>query len=391
MTTRLGSTLRRMLWRTAWAVAGGLRVRGRPPRGPAVVVANHSSHADSAALLAALPARSRPVFAAAEDYWFDVPWRRALVGSLAAAVPVRRHAAGGYDALRCAVGPRLARGDVVVVYPEGTRATDDGLGEFRSGALRLARDLDVPLVPVALVGTADVLPKHGGFSPRAAEIRFGAAVTSTELEDLDAAEVRQRVLHLRDAPMARRVSPVWQVVSRRACSRAALAIAFAWGVAEALSWPVIAEMSLVLFAVAVPRRILPLACALATGSAVGVALHAWLAARGAMLPMPLTTPNMRTAAAQHLEAGPAGVWQQMFNGIPIKVYAAEAGRSGMDVSAFATSAGIERATRIVGVGAVLTVVANALHPWLRRFYGTYLMLATTGFIAILAVTVERWS
>ena len=156
-----------------------------------------------------------------------------------------------------------------------------------------------------------MLPKHGGFSPRAAEIRFGAAVTSTELEDLDAAEVRQRVLHLRDAPMARRVSPVWQVVSRRACSRAALAIAFAWGVAEALSWPVIAEMSLVLFAVAVPRRILPLA--------------------------------------------------------------------------------IERATRIVGVGAVLTVVANALHPWLRRFYGTYLMLATTGFIAILAVTVERWS
>ena len=114
MTTRLGSTLRRMLWRTAWAVAGGLRVRGRPPGGPAVVVANHSSHADSAALLAALPARSRPVFAAAEDYWFDVPWRRALVGSLAAAVPVRRHAAGGYDALRCAVGPRLARGDVVV-------------------------------------------------------------------------------------------------------------------------------------------------------------------------------------------------------------------------------------------------------------------------------------
>ena len=107
--------------------------------------------------------------------------------------------------------------------------------------------------------------------------------------------------------------------------------------------------------------------------------------------MPLTTRNMRTAAAQHLEAGPAGVWQQMFNGIPIKVYAAEAGRSGMDVSAFATSAGIERATRIVGVGAVLTVVANALHPWLRRFYGTYLMLATAGFIAVLALTVQRWS
>ncbi|HEY9349724.1 MAG TPA: hypothetical protein VIP75_03445 [Acidothermales bacterium] len=82
---------------------------------------------------------------------------------------------------------------------------------------------------------------------------------------------------------------------------------------------------------------------------------------------------------------------QMFNGIPIKVYAAEAGRTRMDVGAFATSAGIERATRIVGVGAVLTVVANALHPWLRRFYGTYLVLATAGFIAVLALTVQRWS
>jgi 1-acyl-sn-glycerol-3-phosphate acyltransferase len=165
-------------------------------------------------------------------------------------------------------------------------------------------------------------------------------------------------------------------------------MAFAWGVAEALSWPVIAEMSLVLFGVAVPRRVLPLAFGLAAGSVVG---HAWLASRGVALPLPLTTARMRDAAAQQLETGPLGVWYQPFNGVPIKVYAAEAGRLGLDIGAFATWAGIERTARIVGVGVVLTLVANALHPWLRRFYGTYVVLATAGFLVLLGLTVDRWS
>jgi 1-acyl-sn-glycerol-3-phosphate acyltransferase len=190
MTTRLGASARRVLWRVTWALAGGLRIHGRPPMGPAVVVANHSSHADSAALLAALPARGRPVFAAGADYWFDVPWRRVLVRSLAAAVPVRRQTGGGYRALLSTAAPRLARGDVVIVYPEGTRAVGGSIGEFRTGALRLTRDLDVPLVPVALVGTANVRPKHGRFSPQGAEIRFGTAVSSRELEHLEAADLR---------------------------------------------------------------------------------------------------------------------------------------------------------------------------------------------------------
>ena len=88
---RVACGLRRRLWRLAVAVTGGMTVTGRwRVSGGCVVVANHSSHADTAVLLAALPATARPVFAAAADYWFDVPVRRFVAGSLAgvACVPM---------------------------------------------------------------------------------------------------------------------------------------------------------------------------------------------------------------------------------------------------------------------------------------------------------------
>src|SRR6185503_7063584 len=156
-TNRVSSALRHWLWRVVCAASGGLTVTGRwPVSGGCIVVANHSSHADTAALLAALPPAARPVFGAAADYWFDVPVRRFIATSLAGILPVRRSSDGGYTALLSAAGPALRAGRAVILYPEGTRSTDGTIAEFRSGALRLARDCGVPIVPVAVIGTADV-------------------------------------------------------------------------------------------------------------------------------------------------------------------------------------------------------------------------------------------
>jgi len=197
---RIPSALRHRLWRAVCGVSGGLTVRGSwSASGGCVVVANHASHADTAALLAALPSAARPVFGAAADYWFDVPVRRFIATSLAGILPVRRSSDGGYDALLAAAGPALKAGRAVIIYPEGTRSTDGTIGEFRSGALRLARDCGVPIVPVAVMGTADVLPKNGRFSPAPMRVHVGAPL---DPHTTSAAQLRAQVMMLRGEAVA---------------------------------------------------------------------------------------------------------------------------------------------------------------------------------------------
>jgi len=206
MNTRFTSVLRHWLWRTVCAMSGGLTVTGRwRVKGGCVVVANHASHADTAVLLAALPAKAQPVFAAAADYWFDVPVRRFVASSLIGILPVRRSANDGYAQLLAAARPALRAGRTVVIYPEGTRSTDGSIGEFRSGALRLARDCGVPIVPVAVLGTADVLPKGASFiSPAAMRVRIGDAVNP---DSASALQLREQVMVLRGDQLP---EPVYQ-------------------------------------------------------------------------------------------------------------------------------------------------------------------------------------
>jgi 1-acyl-sn-glycerol-3-phosphate acyltransferase len=164
---------RKALWRMVLTVTGGLRARGVPrlPDGPCVIVANHNSHADTAALIAALPARRRPAVAAAADYWFGgAPRdpRAALSGTglrpwacqaLCGAFPVRRGGGGTADLEGAA--RLLAAGRDVVIYPEGSRSRHGSIGEFRHGAARLAVLSGVPLVPVGITGTRELLPATG--------------------------------------------------------------------------------------------------------------------------------------------------------------------------------------------------------------------------------------
>jgi 1-acyl-sn-glycerol-3-phosphate acyltransferase len=194
--TAISYALRYWMWRLASAVSGGLTVTGKwRGSGGCIVVANHSSHADTAVLLAALPPKAKPVFGAAADYWFDVRVRRFIATSLAGVLPVRRNAEGSYATLLAAARPALKAGRTIVLYPEGTRSTDGTIGEFRSGALRLARECGVPIVPVAVTGTADVLPKGGRWSPAPMQVRIGEPI---DPNSTSASQLRSAVLTLRD-------------------------------------------------------------------------------------------------------------------------------------------------------------------------------------------------
>jgi 1-acyl-sn-glycerol-3-phosphate acyltransferase len=184
--TRLAAAARRALWRTALTLMGGLRVQGAGglPGGPCVIVANHRSHADTAALLAALPAGRRPAVAAAADYWFRGALRPGVCRALCAAFPVRRTGGGSAD-LACAAR-LLAAGHDVIVFPEGTRSRDGRTGRFHRGAACLAAAAGVPLVPAGISGTGTLLPPDGaGRRPRRGRVivRIGVPVNVAEMAE----------------------------------------------------------------------------------------------------------------------------------------------------------------------------------------------------------------
>jgi 1-acyl-sn-glycerol-3-phosphate acyltransferase len=130
-----------------------------PREGGAVLAANHTSNLDPWPLgLPLFPRRNLRFMAKSELYWVPLKW----VLDAAGAFKVRR-GEGDAEAIRRAV--ELCRaGELVVIFPEGTRRVK-GLRkkwEARShtGAARIARDAQVPLVPAAIAG-ADRLKRLG--------------------------------------------------------------------------------------------------------------------------------------------------------------------------------------------------------------------------------------
>ncbi|MFZ5671192.1 MAG: lysophospholipid acyltransferase family protein [Pseudomonadota bacterium] len=147
-------------------VLTGADVSGRehlPLKGPAIVAANHNSHMDTLLLLTIFPsaamARVRP--AAASDYFLRDPVLGWFSRNLVGIVPIARdRAAAGEDVLAPA-REALAAGDIVVVFPEGTRgdATDD-MARLKGGVARLAEAFpEAPVTPVWIQGAGRVLPK----------------------------------------------------------------------------------------------------------------------------------------------------------------------------------------------------------------------------------------
>ena len=144
---------------------------------PALIVANHSSHLDTAVLLCTLPAdrRRRTAVAAAADYFYTSLWR--AVGSSIAfnTFPIERQ--GGSES--SLPGELLADGWSLIVYPEGTRSPDGFPGRFRMGAAWLAVQHQVPVIPVGLRGTYAAMPR-GRSWPRPGRtrvaVRYGAPI-----------------------------------------------------------------------------------------------------------------------------------------------------------------------------------------------------------------------
>lgn len=134
-----------------------LRVDGTeylPADGPVILVANHVSFFDSILLMFSLP---RPVAFIGKAEYTDNPITNWLFCG-AGMIPVRRQNPGDLPHVFDEVAEVLERGEVIGVFPEGTRSRDGLLHRGHVGAAHLALTTGAPLVPVGIVGTDRVLP-----------------------------------------------------------------------------------------------------------------------------------------------------------------------------------------------------------------------------------------
>ncbi|MET0740271.1 MAG: lysophospholipid acyltransferase family protein [Candidatus Nanopelagicales bacterium] len=380
-----GASLRRVMWRSVLAVSGGLTVRGSWPAGPCVIVANHSSHADSAALVAALPASHRPVVLAAADYWGSSRLRAWACRRLIGGMPIAR--GGGGAAGLAAARAALAQGRTVVVFPEGTRTRTGQLGAFHSGAFRLAAASGAPIVPVGIRGTRRLLgarqpPRHAAVS-----VEIGRATSASTTP----AAARASVHELARGDVPAPDSEVRRRVAAFASSSLAVVVVGTWAVAEAVAWPIVTELGLAILAVAAPRRAFRLGVVGALASMLGGLLLYGLVVAGVRPPQPLVTDQMRATVAQQTSVeGPAAVRNQALNGIPFKVYVAEAARRSEPVGPFLAHAAAARGLRIVAVS-LMFAGAAALLRRLRHLYPAYVVLLVVGFGLGLAQVVLSWN
>jgi 1-acyl-sn-glycerol-3-phosphate acyltransferase len=163
-------------------------IRNLPANGGVLMVSNHQSHFDPP--LVGMASHRRMNYLARSSLFTFAPFRW-LINSLDA-IPIEREGmglGGIKESLR-----RLKRGEIVVMFPEGTRTRNGQVGTFRAGFTTLARRSGAAIMPVAIEGAFAAWPRWHKL-PRLGRIHvhYGPPITPEEIARLDEEQLLQLV------------------------------------------------------------------------------------------------------------------------------------------------------------------------------------------------------
>lgn len=165
----------------------GLNIVNRaklPQHGPAVIVANYTSHLDTLVLMSLYPLTTlnkiRPV--AAADYFMKNKFMRWFSTKCIDIIPIDRQVMKAPDAIFAECHQALEQNEILILFPEGTRsATEERDFKLKRGVhLMLVKYPATPVVPVILRGLGKALPKGEAlFVPFNCDVLVGDILTYT--------------------------------------------------------------------------------------------------------------------------------------------------------------------------------------------------------------------
>ena len=187
-------TIVKELLRLIFTVVLRLKIEGReniPKDGPLVIASNHLSLLDPPVLGTA--ATRKVHFMAKEELFVPV---LGTIYKILGAFPVRR---GGADRAAIKHGIEiLESGNVLAIFPEGTRSKTGELGKAQPGALMMASKVKATIVPACIIGTD--YKRHGRIWPKVT-VRFGKPMPFPE-----GAEVNKEFLHAMTEEMMQHIA-----------------------------------------------------------------------------------------------------------------------------------------------------------------------------------------
>ncbi|HYP52299.1 MAG TPA: lysophospholipid acyltransferase family protein [Pyrinomonadaceae bacterium] len=180
----------RMIARTAGARVRVHGVEHLRPGASYVFLSTHQSWMDIPVMLGYLPSQLR---IAAKKEVFKIPflgWHMRRAGH----IPVDRGSTAEAVASLQRACSGIRDGVCAFIYPEGTRSRDGALQPFKKGGFKMAVQAGVPVVPVTILGTRQVLPRDSVvFRPGPVEMFVGAPIDTAGMTDSDVPALMERV------------------------------------------------------------------------------------------------------------------------------------------------------------------------------------------------------